>query len=75
MDTRDALAEARKILTVNMVNKGIWINVMSDEDGEDEDADELADEDEDADEVADEDEDGEQQATLSPRRTRSGALF
>ena len=65
VDTRDALAEARKILTVNMVNKGIWINVMSDEDGEDEDADELA----------DEDEDGEQQPILSPRRTRSGALF
>ena len=62
-DTRDALAEARKILTVNLTDGlRVRVYVMPDDDGEDEDADELADEDEHADEVADEDEDADEVA-------------
>ena len=63
-DLRDALAAARKILTVNMLGL-----TEDSDDSEDEDADEVAGED------AVGDEDGEQQPTLSPKRTRSGALF
>ena len=42
-DTRDALAEARKILTVNLTDGlRVRVYVMPDDDGEDEDADEVA---------------------------------
>ena len=66
-DHPDALAEARKMLTVDMLGLDIWL--MSEEIVLDDV------EDEEVDEVASEDENEKQQPTLSPKRTRSGALF